>query len=79
MGIGSGTARSPSKQIVNAVAKAFKLRKDLIDVRVLTGDEEVPHPRGAVRRICAVYSSEGVLADYSDAYAGDPGFVTITL
>ncbi|CAK0827876.1 unnamed protein product, partial [Prorocentrum cordatum] len=61
MGIENGTARSPSKQIVNAVAKAFKLRKDLIDVRVLTGDEE------------------GVRADYSDAYAGDPGFGTIKL
>ncbi|CAK0847357.1 unnamed protein product [Prorocentrum cordatum] len=61
MAIGNGTARSPSKQIVNAVAKAFKLRKDLIGVRVLTGDEE------------------GALADYSDAYAGDPGFGTIKL
>ncbi|CAK0903395.1 unnamed protein product, partial [Prorocentrum cordatum] len=79
MGIGNGTARSPSKQIVNAVAKAFKLGKDLIDVRVLTGDEEVPPPRGAVRRICAMYSSEGALADYSDACAGDWGFGTITL
>ncbi|CAK0808101.1 unnamed protein product [Prorocentrum cordatum] len=79
MGIGNGTARSPSKQIVNAVAKAFKLRKDLLDVRVLTGDEEVPPPRGAARRLCAMYSSEGALADYSDAYAGDPGFGTIKL
>ncbi|CAK0904441.1 unnamed protein product [Prorocentrum cordatum] len=40
MGIGDGAARTPSKQIVNAVATAFKLRKDLIDVRVLTGGEE---------------------------------------
>ncbi|CAK0884198.1 unnamed protein product, partial [Prorocentrum cordatum] len=57
MGIGGGAARSPSKQIVNAVAKAFKLRKDLIDVRALTG----------------------VLADYSDACAGGPGFATINV
>ncbi|CAK0803467.1 unnamed protein product [Prorocentrum cordatum] len=79
IGIGSGAARSPSKQIVNAVATAFKLWKDLTDATALTGDEEVPHPRGKVRRICAMYSNEDVLADYSDAYAGDLGFATIKL
>ncbi|CAK0825490.1 unnamed protein product [Prorocentrum cordatum] len=77
MRIGSNTTKSPSKQVVNAVAKAFRLRKELIDVRVLTGTEEITPPRGAIRRIYAMYSDEGVLADYSDAYAGDQDFATV--
>ncbi|CAK0806782.1 unnamed protein product [Prorocentrum cordatum] len=69
----------PSRPTVNGVAKAYKLRKELIDVRVLRGTEEIPLPRGAVRRIYAMYSSEGLLADYSDAYADDLDFQTIDL
>ncbi|CAK0898700.1 unnamed protein product, partial [Prorocentrum cordatum] len=60
-------------------ATKFKLRKDLVDVRVLRRSEAISLPRGAARRIYATHADKGVLADFSDARAGDPGCVTIEL
>ncbi|CAK0852939.1 unnamed protein product [Prorocentrum cordatum] len=67
----------PDQQTMRTVAKEFRLRKDLIDVRVLRQNEAVPLPRVAVRRIYAMYTDKDVLADFSHAYADDPNFATV--
>ncbi|CAK0806425.1 unnamed protein product, partial [Prorocentrum cordatum] len=79
LGIGDGVAKIQHQQTMRAVAREFKLRKDLIDVRVLRQNEAVPLPRGAVRRIYAMCTDRGVLTDFSDACADDPSFATVEL
>ncbi|CAK0847195.1 unnamed protein product [Prorocentrum cordatum] len=79
LGIGDDVAKVPDQQTMRTVVKEFKLRQDLIDVRVLSQNEAVPQPRGAVRRIYATCTDQGVLADFSDAYADDPSFATVEL
>ncbi|CAK0877498.1 unnamed protein product, partial [Prorocentrum cordatum] len=69
---GDDATKDPDQRTMRTVAKDLKLKKDLLDVRVLRQNEAIPVPRGAVRRTYAVYTDEGVLADFSDAYADDP-------
>ncbi|CAK0822266.1 unnamed protein product, partial [Prorocentrum cordatum] len=69
----------PDQRTMRAVAKEFRLRRDPIDVRVLRQNEAIPVPRGAVRRIYAMCTDTGVLADYSEACADDPNFTTVEL
>ncbi|CAK0897251.1 unnamed protein product [Prorocentrum cordatum] len=57
----------------------FQAEKDLIDVRALRQGEAIPAPRGAVRRIYAMCTDRGALADFSDAYADDPNFMAVAL
>ncbi|CAK0910519.1 unnamed protein product, partial [Prorocentrum cordatum] len=79
LGVGGGVPKVPDKEAMRTVAMEFKLRKDLIDVRVLQQKEAVPLPGGAVRRIHAMCTDKGVLADFSDACAGDPNFTKVEL
>eukprot|EP00959_Pyramimonas_sp_CCMP1952_P442205 9257607-Pyramimonas_sp.AAC.1 len=59
LGIGDGVTKVPDQETMRTVAKELKLRKDLIDVRVLRQSEAVPLPRGAVRRIYAMFTDKG--------------------
>ncbi|CAK0858741.1 unnamed protein product, partial [Prorocentrum cordatum] len=79
LGIGDDATKVPDQRTMRTVAKEFKLRKDLIGVRALRQSEAILVPRGAVRRIYAMCTDKGALADFSDAYADDPHFTTVEL
>ncbi|CAK0854830.1 unnamed protein product [Prorocentrum cordatum] len=66
LGVGENVANVPSQQTMRLVADEFKLRKDLIDVRMPRRSEAIPPPRGAARRIYATRTDKGVLADFSE-------------
>ena len=56
------------------VAKAFRLRSDLVEVHVLNGTAEIKKPHGAVRRIIVTYNAEGKLADFVDEWKPNKNF-----
>ena len=58
----------PGKHTQKAVAKALRLRSELIEVHVPTDTSIIKEPLGAVRQITATYNSKGELADFVDRW-----------
>ena len=58
----------PGKHTQKAVAKALRLRSELIEVHVLKDTTIIKKPLGAVRQITATYNSKGELADFEDRW-----------